>query len=247
MHRRGTVGWPLGFTVHGGVLGAASGAGWDVSGSCRARWWGSGCWAKGCPRQGMGQEPSGGSVKDQMGFTGTVWGANWGRTAAVPTGASTFGWGENLLGFPPNPHSNGASSEPTPVLAPGASGFFTVSPPSEGCAGCRATIPLPQRAAGSVHRPSDAGTAGTYQYVYTVYTSIYQYIPVHDGAIATAPGRGGCHPKGHNLRCLPKSLSDSDLPVLRSSPALTYGRLPPPPPHLRHLQCLNDSGSKNTV
>lgn len=75
--------WPFGFTIHGEVFEVVPGTGWDTSGGCRAHRWGSGCWAKGCPRQGMGEEPSRGNLRDQIGFTGAVWAAKWGRMGSL--------------------------------------------------------------------------------------------------------------------------------------------------------------------
>ena len=81
---------------------------------------------------------------------------------------------------------------------------------------------------------------------------IYQY---NDVATTTALKTNGYHPKSLRTGCKPptsptepkhrgcgRGFCKKDLPVLRSSPALAYGHLPP-----CYLQSLNYSCSKNTA
>lgn len=133
----------------------------------------------------MGEESSRGShpeeLRVQMGFTGVVWGAKWGRTDSLRQVPQEH-WlldGEFLLGFPPNPHSTDVRDKSTPIFVPacpssnrqsclpdteGFSGFLSIFPPSQGCCDCWVAIPPLQWAGDSVHQrpPSNAVQEAVY-------------------------------------------------------------------------------------
>ena len=238
-----------------------SGAGWGTSGGCRAHRWGSGCWAKGRPRQGMGEEPSRGSLRDPMGFAGAVWGAKWGRMDSLrqvpqehrlPDGESFS------LVFLLTHMTTVSGANPSPFL-------LLLVPAQTRRAAFLAlkvfqafsTFPLLLKGVVAVglqfHPCSGQGIVLTSSLPVTLARGcIYQY---SDVAITIAPKSNGYHLKGlWTARKPPPPPTEPkhggwgggfckmDLPVLRSSPALTHGHLP-----LRHLQSLNYSCSKNTA
>lgn len=207
----------------------------------------------------MGEEPSRGSLKDQMGFTGVVWGAKWGRMDRLRQLLQEH-WlldGESfVLVFLLTPTAMMSGANPSHFCSCSSQLKWAELPswhrrfsrlfqhfPSFSRAlwllGCSSTR--------TVGRGQCSPVASQQHWQEAVYTNIVmqRLLLLRKVKVMDITQKGWKPP-------LPPTESEHggsgggflkmDLPVLRSSTELTHSHLPP-----RHLQSLNYPCSKNTA